>query len=115
MSTRANTIVFDLGNGLIGWEPRALYRKLFDGREQEIEWFLGNVCTLAWNLEQDRVSLADVEHCDPEPVRERRGVAGKAPPGRDQCEDRSGNRCRAPEPRPARCRRGRTRTRGRAS
>lgn len=57
MSTRANTIVFDLGNVLIGWEPRALYRKLFDGREQEMEWFLGNVCTLAWNLEQDRGRL----------------------------------------------------------
>ena len=28
------------------------------------------------NLEQDRVSLADVEHRDPEPVRERRGLAG---------------------------------------
>jgi 2-haloacid dehalogenase len=50
----ATTIVFDLGNVLIGWEPRALYRKLFDGREEDMEWFLGNVCTLAWNLEQDR-------------------------------------------------------------
>jgi 2-haloacid dehalogenase len=43
-----------LGNVLIGWEPRALYRKLFVDREDEMEWFLANVCTPAWNLEQDR-------------------------------------------------------------
>jgi len=54
------------------------------------------------NLEQDPVSLADVEHRDPEPVRERRGLAGNAPPGGDQCENRRGDRCRTPEPRPAR-------------
>lgn len=49
-----NTLVFDLGNVLIGWEPRALYRKLFAGRDEEMEWFLDNICTPAWNLEQDR-------------------------------------------------------------
>lgn len=51
---RPTTIVFDLGNVLIGWEPRALYRKLFGGRTQDMERFLGEVCTSAWNLEQDR-------------------------------------------------------------
>jgi 2-haloacid dehalogenase len=51
---KPHTLVFDLGNVLIGWEPRALYRKLFAGREAEMEWFLANVCTSEWNLEQDR-------------------------------------------------------------
>lgn len=48
------TVVFDLGNVLIGWDPRALYRPLFPDREDEMEWFLANVCTHEWNLEQDR-------------------------------------------------------------
>lgn len=48
------TVVFDIGNVLIGGDPRNLYRPLFAGREDEMEWFLANVCTRAWNLEQDR-------------------------------------------------------------
>lgn len=51
---KPRTIVFDLGNVLVGWEPRALFRKLFVGREEEMEWFLANVCTSEWNLQQDR-------------------------------------------------------------
>jgi 2-haloacid dehalogenase len=46
-------IVFDIGNVLLHWDPRALYRKIF-ATEEEVEWFLANVCTNAWNLEQDR-------------------------------------------------------------
>ncbi len=39
------TVVFDIGNVLIGWDPRNLYRKLFDSRRGEMEWFLlTNVC-----------------------------------------------------------------------
>jgi 2-haloacid dehalogenase len=46
-------IVFDIGNVLLHWDPRALYRTIF-ATEDEVEWFLGNVCNSAWNLEQDR-------------------------------------------------------------
>ena len=46
-------IVFDLGGVLIDWNPRHLYRKLFDD-EAAMEWFLDEVCHQAWNLEQDR-------------------------------------------------------------
>ena len=46
-------VVFDLGNVLLRWDPRFLYRKLFS-REDEMEWFLAHVCSNAWNLEQDR-------------------------------------------------------------
>jgi 2-haloacid dehalogenase len=46
-------IVFDLGGVLIDWNPRHLYRKLFDD-EAAMERFLEEVCHAAWNLEQDR-------------------------------------------------------------
>lgn len=46
------TIIFDFGGVLIDWDPRHLYKKIFED-ESEMEWFLGNVCTLRWNLRQD--------------------------------------------------------------
>jgi 2-haloacid dehalogenase len=50
---RGPVIVFDLGGVLIDWNPRHLYRKLFDD-EAAMEWFLAEVCHTAWNEEQDR-------------------------------------------------------------
>jgi 2-haloacid dehalogenase len=47
-----DTIIFDLGGVLIDWNPRHLYRKIFK-TEEEIEWFLQNVCTSEWNEKQD--------------------------------------------------------------
>jgi 2-haloacid dehalogenase len=47
-----NTIIFDLGAVLIDWNQRHLYRKIFK-TEEEMEWFLANVCTSEWNEEQD--------------------------------------------------------------
>jgi 2-haloacid dehalogenase len=47
-----STVVFDLGGVLIDWNPRYLYRKLFDD-EAAMEAFLTNVCTPEWNLQQD--------------------------------------------------------------
>lgn len=46
------TIIFDLGAVLIDWNQRHLYRKIFK-TEEEMEWFLANVCTSEWNEEQD--------------------------------------------------------------
>jgi 2-haloacid dehalogenase len=51
MRTRS-VVVFDLGGVLIDWNPRYLYRKLFED-EAEMEDFLANVCTTGWNLQQD--------------------------------------------------------------
>ncbi len=48
-----DTVVFDIGNVLIQWDPRYLYRRLIPD-EAEMERFLAEVCTDAWNLEQDR-------------------------------------------------------------
>jgi 2-haloacid dehalogenase len=46
-------VIFDLGGVLIDWNPRHLYRRLFDGDEAAMERFLGEVCTAAWNLSLD--------------------------------------------------------------
>jgi 2-haloacid dehalogenase len=53
-TSRPTTVVFDLGNVLVDWDPRYLYRKLFDGDDAAMEQFLAEVCTPAWNEEQDR-------------------------------------------------------------
>ena len=47
-----STIIFDLGGVLIDWNPRYLYRKFFK-TEEEVTWFLDNICTSEWNDEQD--------------------------------------------------------------
>src|SRR4029079_12187634 len=46
-------IVFDIGNVLLRWDPRNLYRKIFR-QESEMEWFLAHICDGPWNEEQDR-------------------------------------------------------------
>ncbi len=46
------TIIFDLGGVLIDWDPRNLYGKLI-ADEGEVTAFLTNVCTPAWNAQQD--------------------------------------------------------------
>ena len=48
-----SAVVFDLGGVLIDWDPRHLYRSLFDGDEAAMERFLSEVCTMDWNEEQD--------------------------------------------------------------
>ncbi|NIJ40539.1 HAD superfamily hydrolase (TIGR01509 family) [Parvibaculum indicum] len=48
-----DTVVFDLGNVVFCWNPRHLYRKVFDD-ETEMETFLHTVCTMAWHLAHDR-------------------------------------------------------------
>jgi len=48
-----HAILFDLGNVLIEWDPRHLYRKLFDGDDESMEHFLATVCTGEWNRQMD--------------------------------------------------------------
>ena len=52
MNTKIDTIIFDLGAVLIDWNPRYLYRKIYK-TEEEIDWFLENICTHDWNEKQD--------------------------------------------------------------
>ena len=45
-------IIFDLGGVLIDWNPRYLFRNLIQN-EDEMEYFLSEICTLEWNEMQD--------------------------------------------------------------
>lgn len=47
-------LVFDFGGVLIDWDPRYLYRKLFDGDNAAMERFLSEINFYDWNHEQDK-------------------------------------------------------------
>ena len=49
---RPTTVIFDLGGVLIEWDPRHMYRQLFDDPD-EMESFLTEVTTAEWNARQD--------------------------------------------------------------
>lgn len=48
-----NAVIFDLGGVLLDWNPRYLYRKIFDD-EAAMERFLREVCTMSWHEANDR-------------------------------------------------------------
>jgi 2-haloacid dehalogenase len=52
VAPKPTAVVFDLGGVLIDWNPRYLYRTLFDD-EAEMEAFLAEVTTQEWNAQQD--------------------------------------------------------------
>ncbi len=45
-------VVFDLGGVLIDWDPRHLFRKMFDD-EDAMERFLAEICNIDWILRLD--------------------------------------------------------------
>jgi len=47
------SIIFDLGNVLIYWNPRYLFDDNYFGSVEKRDYFLANICTDAWNEEQD--------------------------------------------------------------
>jgi len=47
------TIIFDFGGVLMDWNPRYAYKPIFKD-DEKMEWFLENICTDEWNIEQDR-------------------------------------------------------------
>lgn len=53
MASSTPTVVFDVGNVLLRWDARLIYRSLIPESER-LDWFMQNICTGAWNLEQDR-------------------------------------------------------------
>jgi 2-haloacid dehalogenase len=68
---RGPAVVFDLGGVLIDWDPRHLYRQLFDGDEAAMERFLAEVCNSEWNVRQDAgrpfaEAVAELVLCHPE-------------------------------------------------
>lgn len=70
-----DAVVFDVGMVLIEWDPRHVYRKIFtrdDGSpdEDRVDWFLGTVCTMEWNIRQDlgrSIAEANAEACERHP------------------------------------------------
>lgn len=52
MPNPITTVVFDIGNVLIEWNPEYLYRRLIPD-ETERTSFLASICTPDWNLQQD--------------------------------------------------------------
>jgi 2-haloacid dehalogenase len=46
-------IVFDIGKVLVHYDPDLPFSRLIPD-EAERKWFFDNVCTSAWNIEQDR-------------------------------------------------------------
>ncbi len=51
--TEIRHIVFDIGKVLVHYDPDLPFSRLIPD-EAERRWFFDNVCTPAWNLEQDR-------------------------------------------------------------
>jgi 2-haloacid dehalogenase/putative hydrolase of the HAD superfamily len=46
-------VLWDVGNVIVRWDPRALYAKIF--REPaDLDRFLSHVCTLDWHVEHDK-------------------------------------------------------------
>ena len=46
------TIIFDLGNVLLDWNPMYVYHNYFDSEEKR-NYFFENICTAEWNELQD--------------------------------------------------------------
>jgi 2-haloacid dehalogenase len=64
------TIIFDLGGVLVDWNPQHLFRKIFPDQE-EMDFFLREVCSLEWNAQIDRgypfkVAIAELTAEHPE-------------------------------------------------
>lgn len=47
-SAPVTAVIFDIGGVLVDWDPRHLFRKLFDD-PAEMERFLGEICTPDWH------------------------------------------------------------------
>jgi 2-haloacid dehalogenase len=52
-SPKPTRVVFDIGNVLLYWDPKLIYRKIF-ATEAEVTDFLTRVLPPEWNVEQDR-------------------------------------------------------------
>ncbi len=55
--SKIDTIIFDLGGVLIDWSPKYVYREVFDGDEDKVDWFLNEICTMEWNMKHDAGQL----------------------------------------------------------
>lgn len=57
MQIKIETLIFDLGGVLVDWSPVYVYKDVFKGDTKKMQWFLNNICTSAWNEQQDAGKL----------------------------------------------------------
>lgn len=48
-----NTIIFDLGNVLIDWNPKHVFNETYFDSIEKRDYFLNHICTMDWNEQQD--------------------------------------------------------------
>lgn len=48
------TVIFDLGGVLIGWDPFRVLLESFDNDHTKARWFLDNICDFDWNQQLDK-------------------------------------------------------------
>ena len=48
-----NTVIFDLGNVLIDWNPKHVFNETYFDSIGKRNYFLSHICTMDWNEEQD--------------------------------------------------------------
>jgi len=53
LTTPVRHVVFDIGRVLLHYDPELAYLETIPDAEER-QWFLDNICTGAWNIEQDR-------------------------------------------------------------
>jgi 2-haloacid dehalogenase len=53
MSKSINTIIFDLGNVLVEWNPSHVFNDKYFDKPEKLDYFFKNICTMEWNEEQD--------------------------------------------------------------
>jgi 2-haloacid dehalogenase len=74
VNSPVTAILFDIRGIFLDWDPRHLYRSMFDDEEQ-MEWFLETICTADWHDAHDRgqpmaASSAELAGLHPEWERE---------------------------------------------
>ncbi len=51
---KIDKVIFDIGKVLVKFDPKNLYKKIFDSNDQ-IDFFFKNICPWNWHIQQDLV------------------------------------------------------------
>lgn len=50
---KISTIIFDLGNVLVSWDPQRVFNDTYFDTPEKKEYFFSHICTMDWNEMQD--------------------------------------------------------------